>query len=226
MKINKRELIMMAVIIVLSLLFVKSCSDKNKVNEINEVLNDELELSTNKLGQQSATIQALQVQNELQFLTIQTKDSTIQWLQILVKDYRGKLEHALVLSNNTGSTGSTVTVIEYDTVTEIKYPIYSTTWENKWERGFIRATSDSIYREIKINNEYEITVGKEKTGFLKRAYQVRIKNLNPNTNTTELRNVSIQPKQRRIGIGLHAGYGITGKGLTWYAGGGLYFRIL
>lgn len=225
---TKIELILGAIIIVLILMQWKSCSDKKQINTINQYLQDELEVSVNKQGQQEATIKALQLQNELQFLTIKTKDSTIQWLQEVVKDYQGKLEYALVLANSTGSTGSTGTVVSYDTIiqTNTIYPIYSTMWENKWERGYIRATKDSIFRDIKINNEYEITVGNKKTGFLKREYSVSVLNLNPNTLTSELRNVSFKPKQRRIGLGIHFGYGITGKGLSWYAGGGIQFRLL
>lgn len=227
-KITKLEFIFGVIIIVLVLILFKINKDKKGLGHINDILQDELNFSVNRIGQQEATIKALRLQNQLQFLTIQSKDTTIKWLQRVVKDYQGELEHALVLANTTSSIGITGTVVEYDTIYESNtiYPIYSTMWENKWERGCIRATRDSIYREIKISNEFEFTVGDKKTGFFKREYLASVINLNPNTLTTELQSVTFKPKLRRIGIGLNTGYGITGKGFSWYAGVGFYFRII
>jgi hypothetical protein len=225
------SLFFISIIFLLALLLAHSCKKNRVQNNTIDVLNDTISYLYDKNGAQTASIKALQLESEKAFLKIKTKDSTISWLQDVVKDYQGKLDYALVLANNTTSSGSTVTIVEYDTIynTEFKYPIYSTMWENKWERGYIRATRDSIYRDIKISNEFEATTGKGKNKlFKKREYAISVKNKNPNTLTTELRSINIRADPKRLTLGLFVGYGYSLKNyeLSPQIGIGINYTIL
>ena len=209
----------MALLIVVLLLFLnRSC---NKVSEQKDYLidlNDTLEVVRNENGEQIAKINILEVQSKKDFTKIKSNDSTIKWLQKTVEEYKGKLYSATVGSTNTHSNGVTETILIHDTDivfindTAYVYPIYKTNWKTKWESGFIKATKDSIHRKIKVINEFEMTMGEVKNGwFKKKETQVQFKNLNPNTETTELRTVNFVQDPKQLSIGLQAGYGI---GLT------------
>lgn len=229
------ELGLVVVILILILLLNRTCKNVSEKEHIINNLSDALTTKTNKLGQQTATIQVLTLQNEKDFLKLKTNDSTILWLQKTVEDYKGKLHGATVVSNATTSSGSTETIIiqdHYDTIVKDSivylYPQYTTNWSNKWEEGYIKATKDSIFRDIKIINELEITIGKERLGFFKGTQtNVNIKNLNPNTKTTELRSLDFVSKDKLINFGIQGGYGYTfnSKSMQPYVGFGIQFNF-
>lgn len=218
--------ILIAIVAVLMTVMFKSCRENNQNKVLIEALNDSIEFSYDKLGRQSATISNLEAINEETLLKLESNDSTINWLKDVVKDFQGKLQLALVLSNTTSSSGTTNTIVRIDTVTN--YPIYSTSWKSQWDEGFIEATKDSIKREIRIKNEYEFTIGTRSNKWFKPAESnVSIRNLNPNTLTNELRSFTIRERTKNLGIGLHAGIGITGDlTLSPYLGVGIDYRLL
>ena len=85
----KTERTIYATIIVALLLFtLKECKQVREIRSTSEMVNDELEVVKNEKGQQEASIKTLQLEREKDLLRIKTKDSTIQWLQETVKDYR------------------------------------------------------------------------------------------------------------------------------------------
>lgn len=222
------------IVILLSILLFKSCEESNRLVGVNESLEEDILIKTNEKGQQEASISVLQLKNKKQLLELKSKDSTIIWLQDVVKDYKGKLNAAIVLSNHTLVNGSSVTnwlpgdTVYVDSVRYF-YPTYNTDWENRWEVGSITAKRDSISWSIKVKNEYEIYLGAISKGwFKKRKYEVLVRNMNPNTYTTELRSFQVEEKSRRISLGIQAGYGL---GLldfkpTPYIGLGFQFNIL
>lgn len=212
----------------------RSCEKVQQMEDINERLNDEVEFYIDENGKQNATIQVIQSENKKYFIGLNSKDSTIKWLQSVVKEYKGKIGSAIVFSNETNSSGTNeTTIIKYDKVTKDSiiyiYPTYFSSWSNKWEIGEIEASKDSIKRSIKIKNEYEITLGKVSNGlFKKKVYNVNLKNLNPNTFTTELRSFEVKEKPKRINLSLQAGYGLslTTFKPTPYIGFGIDFVII
>jgi len=218
--------------ILLIVLFWRGCANNATLQEkigLYEALADTLKTTRNKNGQQTAKISLLQSSNKKAFLTIKSNDTTIIKLQAIVSQYKGKLASATILGNETRETGTTVsTVLGGDTVivgdTVKIFAIYTSNWDEPWSIGSITASRDSIIRNIKVKNEYEITQGleKQKGLFKKKKPTVSIKNLNPNTTTTELRTfqIKIPPKRFAVMGGLFIGH--DGK---IYLGGGVGFKL-
>lgn len=226
---KKFTYILIGLVIVLAFMLFKSCEKQNEQAGLIETISATLDTTRNELGQQSASISVISTEREKDFLKIKTQDSTIQWLQSVVKDYKGRLKQAVVLSNTTESNGSTETIVRIDTVDNVIYETYCTEWENRWEKGWIEAGRDSIHRKIQFKNEYELTIGNRSNGwFKKKTFDVSILNLNPNTYTTELRAYSVKENPKRFTLGLQSGYGLnllTGKPV-FYMGAGVQFTIL
>jgi len=233
----KQQLKNIAIAGLVLLLCLNYCNQKENYSELEGLYisaNDSLRISTDQQGRQMATIKVLSSTDKSNLLTIYTQDSTIKWLKNVVRDYKGRLERALVFSNETFSEGNTKTIIEAaDTVfTEFGieiYPRYKTSWESEWETGKIEATKDSIYRVIKMRNEFEITTGKASNGwFKKREYEVTVKNNNPNTYTTELREFSLKAKPKRFSLGLQCGAGLNLATMepVFYGGAGVSFSLI
>ncbi len=209
------ELALVGVCIILFILLNRSCEKVEDRNEYISGLADTLEVSRNKLGQQTATIKSLEFENDKYFTKIQTNDSTIKWLQNVVKDYKGKLLSATVGSTTTIVSGSSETIYVNDTDvvyigdTVYVYPIYKSTFSNRWEQGFIQASKDSIHYDFKVSNKFELTLGEVRNKWFKpKEMEVSILNLNPNTVTNELRSFNIKQTPKRWGLGVGAGYGL------------------
>lgn len=224
--------LIVSIVVLLGLLRWQSTKTKEAVDLTNAVA-DELEVSKNKLGQETASIKVLQAENEKALLKLEAKDSVIIWLQRAVKEYKGAVNTAIVLRNQSQSKGATETEVIRDTVIingETKIAdFYETKWSNKWEDGYILARPDSIYRDIKVKNDYQITLGSVKNGWFKpKEYEVQILNLNPNTTTKELRSFQVKQQPKRIAIGLQAGYGLGLLDFKTqpYVGVGIQYNII
>lgn len=224
--------LIVSIVVLLGLLRWQSTKTKEAVDLTNAVA-DELEVSKNKLGQETASIKVLQAENEKALLKLEAKDSVIIWLQRAVKEYKGAVNTAIVLRNQSQSKGATETAVIRDTVIingETKIAdFYETKWSNKWEDGYILARPDSIYRDIKVKNDYQITLGSVKNGWFKpKEYEVQILNLNPNTTTKELRSFQVKQQPKRIAIGLQAGYGLGLLDFKTqpYVGVGIQYNII
>lgn len=210
-----REIIPYSIAVILAFLLFRSCERTKGLQDLQTALNDTISQTRNSLNQQVTSISVLQAEREKDFLKLQSKDSTVKALQLLVKNYKGKVQSATVASTETTDSGKTVTVVKHDTVfingvPEVK-PVYSTSWNERWSEGTIEAHHDSIHRSIKIKNEFTFTHGTKINLFKKDVLKVEMTNLNPNTVTTELRSYSVyMPKKRfSIGVGVSAGYSIT-----------------
>lgn len=209
------ELLLIGVITIMFFLLQRSCDKLGEARDYISDVNDTLEVYIDKNGNQVAKINSLESDNANQFLKIQSNDSTIKWLQNTVNDYKGKLASATVGSTTTHSGGSTEVIIIHDTDTVYidnvahVFAKYETNWTNKWEVGHIIASKDSIWRDIKIKNEFEITLGEVKNGWFKpKEMEVSITNLNPNTTTQELRSFNVKNNDKTFTIGAYVGYGI------------------
>lgn len=208
----------------IALLSITHCSSKKlkTAKATLQVLGDTLQLERNEKGQLKASISVFEFDNERQLRKLQTQDSTINKLKQIAKNYRGKLVSATVLSTETVESKTSATTLLSDssgTFTLLRpkkaliaqnSPIYVTEWANRWSIGRIEANPDSIYRNIRTINEFRITHGFGKYRlFRKRSLTVNVLNLNPNTVTRELRSYVIKVPQRRFGLSVYAGYGLT-----------------
>lgn len=217
---DPKNVIIAILLIIAGILYFKSCG-KGKLEtyiDLYEASQDVLHQTRNKLGQEVTKTSLLVAEREKDLLKIKSKDSSIIALQKVVKDYKGKLAAATVLSNSTTDSGTTVTLIEYDTIKtdtgQYIYPTYTSEWKERWSEGYIKAGKDYVFRDIKVKNEFEITQGWEKQGFLKKKKPlVTVVNLNPNTVTQELKSFFVQPYKNKISIGLGACYGFDIIGL-------------
>lgn len=240
-QLNIRTVSTAILVIAVVVLLIDTCNQRRKAEQVGRnysVAADSLKTTVNKLGQQEATIRAFEVSSKKAFLKFHTKDSTILWLQKSVKDYKGKLASASVAGIRTKDEGVTATVLVNgdtiwlnDTVDFIVETPYSTEWDEKWSKGSIFADKDSIYRDIQVRNEFEITTGYGRWNpFKRRELKIEILNLNPNTVTTELRSVVVKAPEHRIGVGVYSGYGLTAtvSGDLYHgfqAGVGVHYRI-
>lgn len=225
---------LLGVLAIFIFLFVRSCEKNVELGGLNDVLGDSLRISYNVNGEQEAKIKVFQAEKSKTFLKMNTKDSTIKWLQETVKDYKGRLSTAIVLGNTTRDTGRTIVYIDrWDTLrvgdSTLVFPTYKTEWNERWSQGSIIANKDSIYRDILVKNEYEITLGKQRNGwFKKREFEVQVLNKNPNTATNELRSFNVKVKPKRFTIGVQAGYGYSfrNNNFTPYVGVGFQYTIV
>jgi len=213
---NKSKIIIVLIVLVFLLIALLwgQISKGQTAENFNKAINQELRLAVNEKGQHEASIAVLTAQKEAALNNLQTKDSVILWLKETVKDYDGALNTAIVHKGVTQTKETTQTFIIRDTVqlegelVEVKKN-YSTKWSNRWEEGYILAKEDSIFRDIKVKNEYEITLGAVKNKLFKaKEYEVKVVNLNPNTKTKELRSFQVKNKPKRLSLGLQIGYGL------------------
>lgn len=163
---------------------------------------------------------------------LNTQDSTIKWLKSVVKGLEGKVRTATVLQNSTVVKGENITIVQHDTIYKdnkvFVYPRYSTSWRNEWEIGEITASKDSILHDVRVINKFEISHVLSRNKWHKpREYKVRVRNLNPNTFTEELRAYAIKEKPQKFGLGFIGGYGINQNvNFSPFVGFGGFYRIL
>lgn len=227
-------LILIAVIIIL---LWRGC---NKDKELKDTATfyaaaqDTLHQTRNELGQQRTSTAMAEAFNRKLFLRFQSQDSSIIKLQEVVKSFKGKLQSASVFSNTTSSIGGNPTIITgHDTIIKdsmvFVYPNYESNWTERWSNGHILATKDSIFRDIKVKNEFEMTMGYEKSKWWKsKQPTVTIKNLNPNTETTELKTFNIKNANKKLGIGVTVSYGMGTASFMpqFFVGMGLNYNLL
>lgn len=92
------------------------------------------------------------------------------------------------------------------------FPIYSTTYSNKWENVAVVANKDSIQVKYKVFNDFSIVQKFEKRGkwpFRKDIPIIDVTNNNPHTETISLRSFAVEPPKPQRGrwfvIGAAAG---------------------
>ncbi len=232
---RKTDYLFVFIVAVLIGIMLRQCQEGNMMIDLHDATQDSLRISVNKNGEQKASISILATTNKKQFLNLQTNDTTIQKLQKVVKDYKGKIHSATVLGTSTADVGITRTItLPGDTVfrgdTIYIYKTYTSDWDEKWSVGSIVANRDSISRKIKIKNDFEFTTGLASQGFLKKdKLEVGILNKNPNTVTTELRTFEIDIPNKRFTVSIQAGYGIVMSGVSIstgpYVGVGVGFTV-
>jgi hypothetical protein len=220
------------IIAILILMLFRNCQHSKTIDRLYVNAQDSLSVTVNKLGQQTGRVSLLEAENDRDFLNMKSTDSTVKALQGIVRAYKGKLYNATVLTNRTRDTGSSQTfVVRVDTIVHDSvsyiYPTYKTDWSEKWSQGSIVASRDSIFRDIRVINDFEITQGVERLGLFKGSQTVvTVKNLNPNTVTQELRTFRTKD-DKRLSVGVQLGVGVMATGgVGIYGGIGLNYRIM
>lgn len=219
--INIREIILWGACLFLSFFLIKGCDtpiDKDKYipKELFDASQDSLHKFRNSFGQE-------EIKTKLLYGTISdlkklgsSKDSSIQKLLALVNK---KNISATVLSTTTSSTTTSGTAVSAkDTIRKDSlvyiYPEYKfnkgDTLKNKWEQIYATANKDSFHLHYKIFNEFDITQRYEKQKiktklFKQKVAMVNVVNLNPKTETRELKSFAVAPPKQKTGIVFVAG---------------------
>lgn len=202
------------------IIFVQDTRKENKELTNNmEALSDTLKVVRNKDSSQTATITAFETKSKEDFLKIKSKDEDIVKLQELVKDYKSKLKAGSSATRFTTETNIDekfpTVIVRIDTVFNdtdyLTYPEYKSYINlGGWITGSSLANQDSTYLSLLIKNDYSLVVGEEGGLFKKRKPFAEVTSLNPYSEIKTLRTYKVSvPKPKRIGIGLHVGYGLT-----------------
>lgn len=242
---NKKDLIFGGVIVILlgvtillfSLLSEKRSDYKEQVELYNSIT-DTVKFYKNKDSLNVAKIQVMQTDKESDFLKIKNLTGTNLELQNLIKDKDKKIKDL-----NTALIHKDETV--YIDTLRMYYPIGGDTIifsqsvlldtiNNKWinaKYGFNKGLS---YLDLKVYNEYQITIGYEGGNLFKKGTPYGIvTNMNPYTSTKDMRVYQVSvPKQKRMGISFQTGFGgvydMKNNNISYgpYIGLGLNYNII
>lgn len=210
-------LLTIGLFLLISLMF-RECSDRDR--EINskrliEQLNDSLRSYRDKEGKMISRISTIEVDNMSFFKQLEVKDKTIQELQKLVK--KGTLAASIIKTETKVDTVFRTTKIK-DTVNVT----YETDFDVQgWIWGTVAINKDTTALRIFTRDQYDIRLSKEKDGTY-----IDVINHNPFSTTQEVRSVYKLPKQKKFGIGVNLGYGMTSYGLSPYIGLGINYNLI
>lgn len=213
---DKRNYLILALAVVLILLIgleLKTCNAKKSQEQILIAVTDTLHKVREKNGAQLSHIENLESSRDALLHINAANDAALVQLQQLVKknSHANFAVVARVVTHDTGTTRTIVTAgdtVRTDSVMYL-YPDYSTTWNEKWSKGSICASRDSIYRTISFVNDFEIWQQDKGLGLFKpKQSTVYFRSLNPLSDTQELRSFSIKTKPKYFSLGIGASYGL------------------
>lgn len=194
---NKIKLALLALLVILvSAINIKRCvrdrKEEQSITNTITALNDSITTWRNKYNQQVAKIGIIESEN---FLKIKSKDSTINSLQDLVKEYKRKIKDG-------GSAAVIITETNIDTVIQVikEGDTVYIDYEDQWITLQGQIIKDSLGFRLLVNNEFHLVYGKEG----KKKY-AELTNLNPYTSTKDIRVYFDTPKEKRFSVGLNIG---------------------
>ena len=155
---------------------------------------------------------------------LNSKDKKIQELQELLEKCKN-----LHLITAFGGKAEIKEVFKTDTivVNDTLLPMYRTDFQlyggtNKLHiYGTVRMKKDTTALEIHLIDRFKVVTHKEKNKLI-----LDISNENPYSVTEAQRTVVNLPKQKKFGLGVNAGYGISKNGLSPYIGLGVNYNII
>lgn len=202
---QKANILMLGLVILLSTLYLDSCHKTKQVQRFAKAVDDTLQLTKNKYGQQVATISILQGSKSDLLKMNASKDTALQKLQEIVKKQR-RLISATVLTTLTDNSGTSFTTVteNIDTIRKDSliylYPEYKTDFSDKWRKVNILANKDSVHWSVIDYNEFSIVQKNKRNGLFKASTAVvEVTNLNPYTTTAELRTFNIEQAPHKRG---------------------------
>jgi hypothetical protein len=216
-KINKWILIIAIAVIVVQIFSVRGCINGNrKAAEQASLASasiDTIRTYKNKLGQSVSQVSVMATTNQNLFMDITTKDSTINHLKQVVKlQDKQRREVGVAMSiyeqtiyNLKDSLSNFVVggTTEHHGDTIYKWPVYQKIISDKWIDEQIKLGKNTFSRNLVIRNQYDIVIGEEPDGWFKVKKFAEITNLNPNTETRDMKvyqKVSVPNKPLKVGI--------------------------
>lgn len=196
---NKLNIIMLLIVLIMALMWHRSCKDANDIKQLNIAVKDDLYFTKNALGNEVATTKILEAEKRDLIKLNADKDSTLKKLQQLVKKQKQVIS-ATVFNTEIQSIGTAGTVL-IDTLIDSLiciYPEYKTAYSDKWQTVNITANKDSINWKFTNKDEFHFVQKYKSNGLLKgKTAFVEVVNLNPNTTTTGLRTFII-PTEKKL----------------------------
>lgn len=204
--------------IIIVVFCVKACNNniRKENSKIIESLNDSISYYRDVEGILHSKISVIE---DDYFLKLKLKDKEIVELQDLVKKYKN-VKSATIIKTETKIVEKIVNKTVLDTISNT--PIYESSFNLKdyiW--GNIVAKKDTTDIKINIKNDFNIVTYKERGKLV-----LDVSDKNPYSVTKVQRNYINLPKQKKFGLGVNAGYGISKSGLSPYIGLGVNYNIL
>lgn len=204
--------------IIIIIFCVKACNNsiRKENSKLIESLNDSISYYRDVEGILHSKISVIE---DDYFLKLKLKDKEIVELQDLVKKYKN-VKSATIIKTETKIVEKIVNKTVLDTISNT--PIYESSFNLKdyiW--GDIVAKKDTTDIKINIKNDFNIVTYKERGKLV-----LDVSDKNPYSVTKVQRSYINLPKQKRFGLGVNAGYGISKSGLSPYIGLGVNYNIL
>ena len=204
--------------IIIIIFCVKACNNgiRKENSKLIESLNDSISYYRDVEGILHSKISVIE---DDYFLKLKLKDKEIAELQDLVKKYKN-VKSATIIKTETKIVEKILNKTVLDTISNT--PIYESSFNLKdyiW--GNIVAKKDTTDIKINIKNDFNIVTYKERGKLV-----LDVSDKNPYSVTKVQRSYINLPKQKRFGLGVNAGYGISKSGLSPYIGLGVNYSIL
>lgn len=205
-------------IIIIIIFCVKACNNgiRKENSKLIESLNDSISYYRDVEGILHSKISVIE---DDYFLKLKIKDKEINELQNLVRKYKN-VKSATIIKTETKIVEKIVNKTILDTISNA--PIYESSFNLKgyiW--GDIIAKKDTTDIKINIKNDFSIVTYKEKNKLI-----LDVSDKNPYSITKAQRSYINLPKQKRFGLGVNVGYGISKSSLSPYIGLGINYNLL
>jgi hypothetical protein len=213
------DAICIALIIIFIIFAFKRC--KNDIREFSntdklESLTDSIKYYKDNYNVLHSRISIIEADN---FTKIKSKDKDIQELQELVKKYKN-VQAATVIKTETKVVEKIVNKPIFDTISrETAY--YSKFDLDGFVWGEIIAKKDSTDLILNIRNDFNIVSHYDKGKLV-----LDVSDKNPYSITKSQRSYINLPKQKRWGLGINTGYGVSKSGLSPYIGLGVNYNLI
>ena len=215
------SLVLTTIILVISINKCKNLHDINiETNNLYNAANDSIIKYKNKLNQEVTKTSVLSTTNVNLLLNLKTKDRDVIELQNMLKQAKKEnkeLSSALVIRNATiiSLKDSLHNIITGWTQPNkdscYRYPIYSKDFsiDSCYTKGHVSLGLTSFNIDLKVNNDFDVSIGEEKDGWFKKKQFAEIVNKNKCTTTTNLKVYDKKEKKTNIikpfGIGVIVG---------------------
>ena len=204
--------------IIVIIFCVKACNNsiRKENSKLIESLNDSISYYRDVEGILHSKISIIE---DDYFLKLKLKDKEIVELQDLVKKYKN-VKSATIIKTETKIVEKIVNKTVLDTISNT--PIYESSFNLKdyiW--GDIVAKKDTTDIKINIKNDFSIVTYKEKNKLI-----LDVSDKNPYSITKSQRSYINLPKQKKFGLGVNVGYGISKSGLSPYIGLGVNYNLI
>ncbi len=236
---NKYIIIGIIGIVILTILSLYFKQRENYIEQVNlyNAITDSLKVYKNKDSLNVAKIRIMQTDKESDFLKIKNLTGTNLELQSLIKNKDKKIKDlntALILKDETIviDTLRQYYPIGGDTVIFSQSVILDTI-SDKWINTIFGFRKGFSYLDLKVYNEYQLTIGYEGGNIFSQGTPYAIvTNLNPYTVTKDMKVYQVNIPQKKFGVSLQLGvgglYDLNTKSLGYgpYAGIGFNYNFM